>query len=198
MSTRLADQIIIAEANVSEWLAHDNVEAIRLASGTGSHIFGESSGPILVAEMIRGKWKGDIRVVMHGLAKISGVDVDYAHHGPSAGIREWTAGNQLRYYLRSIMRKSVASGRLPPRLVVRGHFHEYWPETDHIRIGNDWYTSDIVLLPSYCGMGEYGRQATQSKYVISNGLVAAEIVDGELVQIHAFERSVDLRTVEEL
>ncbi len=196
VSTRMADQIIIAAANVSPWLDYDNVEAVRLVTGTGSHVFRESSSPILVAEMLKARHE-NLRVVGHGLATVDDVSFDIAHHGPSAGIRDWTAGNQLRYYLRSIIVKSLKAGESPPRLVVRGHFHELRRETDRQRILGEWKDFDIVLLPSYCGMGEYGRQATSSKYQVSNGMVAAEIVDGQWRDLHVFERAVDLRTREE-
>jgi hypothetical protein len=197
VSTRMADQVIIAVENLGEWTAIPNVDTIRLAVGTGSHIFSESSSPVLVSEILRGRWDGDLRVVKHGLPTLDGIEIDYAHHGPSIGIRIWTEGNQLRYYLKSLMLRALTGGRPPPRWVFRGHFHEYWRETVNLRSGDAWYHSDIVLLPSYCGMGEYGRQATRSKYQLSNGLVALEIEDGHN-RLHPFERTVDLRTREEL
>jgi hypothetical protein len=200
VSTREADQIIIAVANMMEWLQYSNVTVMRLAAGTGSHIFQEATSTVLVAEMLRSKVDGEVSVkpVRHGLPTIGGLQVDYSHHGPSSGIRLWTAGNQLRYYLKSLMMEAITAGQLPPRVVIRAHFHELWRETVRVRLGSEWLVSDIILLPSYCGMGEYGRQATRSKCTISNGLVALEIVNGELDSIHAFERQVDLRTREKL
>lgn len=195
VSTRMADQILIAAANMREWLAYDNVKAMRLVSGTGSHVFRERSSAVLVSEMIQTEGV-EVQVIGHGLADVRGIKIDYAHHGPSIGIRRWTEGNQLRYYLKSLMLEEVTNGDLPPRLVFRAHFHELWRETVRLRLGDDWLVADIILLPSYCGMGEYGRQATRSKNVISNGLVAVEIKDGELAAIHNFERQVDLRTEE--
>jgi hypothetical protein len=197
VSTRMADQILIAAANMREWVQHDNVDALRLVAGTGSHIFREGSSTVLVSEMLQSD-EVDVGVIGHGLADVRGIKIDYAHHGPSIGIRRWTEGNQLRYYLKSLMLEEITHGDLPPRLVFRAHFHELWRETVRLRLGNEWLVADIILLPSYCGMGEYGRQATRSKNVISNGLVAVEIEDGDLVQIHNFERQVDLRTEESL
>lgn len=60
------------------------------------------------------------------------------------------------------------------------------------------YVADIFLLPSLCGMGEYGRQATGSKAYISNGIVAVEERDGQMGQVLPLVKEVDLRTEEAL
>jgi hypothetical protein len=158
-------------------------------------------------------------------------DFDAAHHGPSAGIREWTQGNQLRYYARSAVLHDLTRGLLPPAAIFRAHFHRYWPETVHTRI-NLWLLAalaafeqaragtlppetlsailqlpdtthvhqfEIILLPGYVGMNEYGRQASGSTPTISIGLIATEIIDGRLQRPHhAFEREIDLRRTETL
>ena len=219
VSTRIANQIIIAKGNMEQWLNIPNVKELRLISGTGSHIFGESSSPILLCEMLDPLYNAKVSVCYHDRVNIDGVITDCAHHGPSSGIREWTQGNQLRYYLKSIIHHDVLRGKHPPHLVVRAHFHKLWSETVRSRInktlldfliaieskeggsfdlsqistGSSLYKSNIILLPSYCGMGEYGRQATSSSSTLSNGLVAAEIIDGKLHKLHYFEREVDLR-----
>ena len=55
VSTRVADQVIIACANLSRWLEHSNVKTMRLMASTGSHAFGEATADILVAEMKIGR-----------------------------------------------------------------------------------------------------------------------------------------------
>ena len=135
------------------------------------------------------------------------------------GIQATKAGlPRIAHQLHDIMR-----GKHPPHLILRAHFHRLWPETVRIRINtallaflaalergsvtipNDIsldtvtvHDADIVLLPSYCGMGEYGRKATGSASTLSNGLVAAEIIDGGLHHVHYIEREVDLRREETL
>lgn len=224
VSTRLADQLLIARSNMLQWLSIPNVRRFDLIVGTRSHIFSEATSPILVREMITPAFADTpINVIYHTRPTIDRVIFDAAHHGPSSGIREWTQGNQLRYYLKSLVIHDILRGRHPPALAVRAHFHKLWPETVRIRLNRtllafltamehartddaenvqigtqdpdviDVYQADIVLLPSYCGMGEYGRQATGSSSTLSNGLIAAEIINGRLVRTHTFERELDIR-----
>jgi hypothetical protein len=79
------------------------------------------------------------------------------------------------------------------RLIVRGHFHDYHRET--VRVANR-YTADILLLPSLCGMAEYGRQATGSKPYVSNGMVMVEIIDGRLGRLIPMVKELDVRREE--
>ncbi len=225
VTTRTADQLTIARANIEEWLHIENVSSLRLVVGTASHILGEASSPVLLLQMLEPAFPDrDLGLCRHGRPVIDGVIVDCAHHGPSSGIREWTQGNQLRYYLKSLVIHDVMRGKHWPHLVIRAHFHKLWPEAISFRLSTrvqaalravefgvadglldelraadqvQVFQSRIVLLPSYCGMGEYGRQATGSSPSLSNGLVAAEIVDGELGGVHYYEREVDLRRGEE-
>ena len=231
VSSRLADQFIIARHNIEQWFALDNLTRLDLIVGTPSHTFAEATAPILVKEILEARTDLPIHVVYHARPTIQNVIFDAAHHGPSSGIREWTQGNQLRYYLRSLMIHDVLRGRHPPHLVLRAHFHKYWPENVRIRLSHVllaflrlletaratdgtiaglsledlWthnlntitvYESQIILLPSYCGMGEHGRKATGSSSTLSNGLVAAEIIDGHLHHVHVFETELDIRSTE--
>jgi len=198
VSTRIVDQFEIAYQAFRPLMALPNLRTLRIASGTASHIFSGQTSPLLITERLKAQCPAvDIETVFHGLGSVDSFTIDYAHHGPSSGIRFWTRGNQLRYYLKSIMLKDVADGREPPEMVTRGHFHDFWPETVWVLGKRDW-KSDIILLPSYCGMNEYGRQATQSRSSFSIGLVALEIENGKLVNTHPFYRTPDLRTREEL
>lgn len=200
VSTRRADQILIAAANMRPWLELNNVTTARLVQGTASHTFKEATAPIMATELLRAQFPGkDIATLRHGLATIGGVVIDYAHHGPTPGIRQWTHGNQLRYYLKSLMNDEIHRGRRPPRIVLRAHFHSLAWETVRMNT-TSWgmVTSDIFVLPSYCGLSEYGQQATRSAYLINHGLIAYEIEGGRLQGIHPLCRTVDLRTEEEL
>lgn len=199
VSTREADQQLIAVANLRPWLEIPNVEAIRLTHGTGSHGFGESSMDYLVAEHLKllapDKNIGSVR---HGLLKVDGVRFDYAHHGPTPGIRQWTMGNQLRHYTRSLMNDEILRGRTPPRVVVRSHYHAYVRETVRVPMKDGEAVTDAFVTPSYCHLTEYATQATRSAYLIGCGLVACEVVDGKLREIYPFTRCTDLRREETL
>lgn len=195
VSTRQADQVTIAVDNMGRALELPNVVALRLVFGTGSHTFLEGSATLLVAGQLRAGHRDlDIRCLAHGLFSIDGITVDCAHHGPSPGIRHWTAGNQLRYYTRSVMMQSVTRGEAPPRILVRAHRHTGCRET--VRV--EKLVTEAFLLPSYSGLSEHARKVTQSKHLIGNGLLVLEIEEGQLMKCHTLWRTVDLRTREEL
>jgi len=210
VTTRLMDQLVIAYNNVSPWLEIPNVSTLRLVVGTGVHILSEASSPVGLCKMLQLAYPDkDIQVVYHDRPVVDGAIFDVAHHGPSSGIREWTQGNQLRYYARSIVFHDVFRAIHPPHQIVRAHFHRLWPETVHVRLSRRqlaflraceaddpatlvgaWgdgdaslvFETDITLLPSYCGMAEYGRKATGSQSTLSNGMVVMEVVDGRVTR----------------
>lgn len=193
VSSRLADQPIIAVANMAPWLALPNVASLRLIVGTDSHELGESSAPILVArELTKDHPDRPVGVLSHLLGDVDGVAIDAAHHGPHPGTRTWLKGNQLRYYCRSLMEQEIIAGREPPELVVRAHYHEYARETVRIR-GAREYVTEIVVLPSYAGLTPYAQQATRSVGQIGCGLVVVEIADGRLREISPLVHGKDIR-----
>jgi len=189
VSTRPADQIEIGVMIMKPWYEH-RIRSTRLISGTWAHSLGEGSTTLEVAARLGPK----ARVVNHALFTVDGVTIDCAHHGAFPGSRNWLKGNIVRYYTRSIMYDAIAKGEIPPRLVVRGHYHEWVHET--VRLNG--YATDSIVLPAYCGLNGHGRQVTKSMSSISVGMAALEIVDGELRRVWPFERSQDLRTREEL
>ena len=69
----MADQVLIAVANLEPWLQMPAIKTVRLCTGTGVHEFDEGSAPILLAEQLRPKRpKVDIKMVAHGMS-----DIDY-------------------------------------------------------------------------------------------------------------------------
>jgi hypothetical protein len=199
VSDRMADQIEIAVKNLEPWFALPGLEKVRIVAGTGSHNFQQASAEIIVATSLQRQYAGhDIKMLYHGLADIDGLGVDYAHHGPFPGSRKWLKGNEARYYLRSIMMDDIMSGKTPPRLVLRAHYHEWIKETLEITVGNKTYESTLVITPSFCMVGDYAMQAVRSPNGITNGMAAFEIVDGELIRVHRLTKSLDIRTRETL
>ena len=199
VSTRSSDQIFIAEANMLPWFALKNLHVVRLVRGTDSHGFGEGSADLTVEGLLQRRFpKRNIDVVFHGLADILGIKVDYAHHGPYTGSRNWLKGNVARYYLRSAMMDEIQIGNVPPHLYIRGHYHNYAEE--YLRISNAQHAhkSWLTVLPSYCLMSDYARQATRSQFSVTNGMVAYEVVDDRIVEIHPFTHTIDIRTKEKI
>ena len=191
------EQITISIANLAPWFNIRNVDKMRLVTGTGAHEFREHSATRLSWRNLRGL--GDVAFVSHGQLSIDGAVFDEAHRGASAGIRDWTRGNVLRLYARSIVNRSIKElDQAPPRIISRGHVHQFAHET--VR---DWYKgqrteTDVLIVPPLCGLGEHGRGATQSEFILTTGLLAIEIVDGDVRHIHEWVDRLDLRTEEEL
>jgi len=195
VSTRVADQIIIGCANLSQWLVHSNVKTMRLTASTGSHAFGEATADILVAEMMQQRYQGaSIQAMYHGLMEIGGVTFDVAHHGPYPGSREWLRGNVARLYLVDLMLREIANGNTPPRVVVRSHYHSF--VRVEAEVGR--YRSVLYVLPSYTLIGDYAHKAARSPDRVTNGLLALEVGEGEILREHRLMETIDIRTREQL
>jgi hypothetical protein len=205
VTTSIANQFLIAEANLRPWTERiKGLQIVRFGFGTGSHLFEEGTSPTIVSRLFRAEHPNiDVGLVRHGLLDVMGVTVDYAHHGPSQGIREWTKGNVLRYYLKSIMSGALKSGQKPPDVVARSHYHypqrEIYSEFVDGENGRPKTVEGrIYLTPSMCGMNDYAYQASRSVSKIYNGFIVLEIERGQIVDDHLdeFVWMLDLRTKE--
>lgn len=191
VSDRLADQITIAVANAKPIFGLKNLKTARFAVGTGAHNFGQGSADILVVNQLKALYpKLDIDLCYHGLAHYGDFTVDFSHHGPYTGSREWLKGNVARYYLQSLMIAAIKHGQKPPDLVVRGHYHV--PVIETVRLNG--FTSTIVVSPSMCMVDDFAHQAAKSPDSVSCGMFVYEVVNGKLLDIHQFTRTYDTRT----
>jgi len=203
ISTRKADQILIAMSMFRYVIENvKNIYGIRIAYGTQSHEFGEGTAPELISSILKDNYKKiDIESTPHGLVTLDGVVIDYAHHGPSAGTYPWTKGNVARSILRSIMIDSIDNSVAVPRMILRGHRHMYVHETLRIPYAENGlikeHQSDLILLPSFCGMTHYARQASKSQSYLRCGMVAFVLEEGHITKIEKMIFSEDLRTQEE-
>lgn len=199
LDTRMSDQIVIAYHNMLPWFKYRNVQKLRVVRGTASHSFGEGSSEILSTKILKERYKKrDIRTLYHGMCNILGLSVDYAHHGPGQSSRKWLEGNTARYYLRDAMYKEILAGRVPPKLYLRGHYHTFIQEWLRIDGENVKYDSTLMVMPSLALAGDWVRQALRSIYQITNGIVAVEIINGQIHQTHEFTQTIDIRTKEKL
>jgi hypothetical protein len=198
ITTRIEDQMEIADWNMRPVYDLPGVRRGRFISGTEAHTFGEASSEIALAKRLSLRYpKYDIQPLAHSVLEVDGVVLDVSHHGPGAGIRQWTRGNVARHYLRSRMWQDFKRGRKPADVYLRGHYHTFVWETLREQFGGEMVTSHLVVLPSWCGMTEYARQATKSEYEVTNGLVLLELAAGR-VEVHPMVRSLDLRVEEKL
>jgi len=199
VSTRNADQVFIAVANLETAIEKLQPTAVRFTIGSAAHEISEGSATIHVTRELSYKFPDvDIKPLYHGLATIGGVEVDYAHHGPFPSSRIWLEGNNLRYYLRDAMMRSIMNGKKPPDLFLRAHFHTFSEETLSIHVGDDDITSQIVLTPSYMLMTDFARRVTRSASTVTNGLVVFDVDDGSITRWKRYTKTVDIRTKENL
>lgn len=199
VSTRPADQPVIAVACLKRILQLPNITAMRVMTGTAAHEMAEGSLPIMAVRELQARYpKVNIAIRHHGLFDICGVSHDVAHHGPAPGIRNWLRGNVLRLYTLSLMQDNLDVGNEPPRVVIRGHRHTYKRETVRKETPLREYVTDAFLLASYSGLTHHGRQVAQSPAFIGNVLLALICEEGELVRVEAFRHFMDVRTKEKL
>ena len=177
--SRFADQIAIASANGAPWWCWENLNSVTVVSGTGVHEGGEGSAGEIVATL----WQA--AGIQHGLLNVDGVLIDVAHHGPAAGIREWTRGNIARLYLLDRM----LTDDPPARVYLRAHRHEPVWATQH----RGDVTADLIVTPAYQLPSAYVRQVAQSPSAAVCGMIALEVEDGQLIDVHRMTHRVDLR-----
>lgn len=191
VSPRQADQHMIAWQTFEPLVKRKNCLGIRFVKGTGSHVFGHGSSEILLAEYLN-ELGYNADTVYHYEIEYGGPRFDVSHHGPSPGIREWTAGNQVRYYVRSIMSHEIANGRTPPDAVLRGHYHERRLVPVEYSLETETLMTWGVIAPSYSLADDYTRKATRSKRHIHVGVLLAEIYKGRIVHWHELIHDFDL------
>ena len=196
--TSLVDQRAIAEHNLLPWMLLPNVRRVRLLTGTGIHVRAEGSNEARMAYSLSQVFKGkDIQATHHSRLEVDGFVFDAAHHGPPGGSRDWLRGNVARYYLRDRMQIDRRGGLKPPFAYLRGHFHvDIW-ETLREQWRGELETSHLIVVPSFMGLTWHGRKVTRSEPVVSNGLYAFEIGEGQC-RIHPFTRKRDQRAQESL
>lgn len=198
VSTRIADQFIIAAANFHPWYAL-KPRAVRIIKGTGAHVFNQGTSEIVISVLMKAAYPDiDTKVMDHGLFTIEGIGVDVSHHGPPPGSRKWLEGNEARYYLRSAMLDEITAGKIPPRIYYRAHYHQEVEETLIVKGNGNRYKSTLIITPSLAFIDNHARQTVRSPSRITHGMSVAEIVDGELLRNIPLSKTIDIRSREVL
>lgn len=195
--TRLYDHIVGAVACLDPWVEVCNVQAVRLALGTEAHTHEGTSEYLIARELSATQPKCNIGISQHYRLTVGQAVLDIAHHGPGAGIRQWTTGNVARHYLKSLMLEEIVNQNAPPDVVIRGHVHQWVRETVYLETRAGTVTGEIVVTPGYCGINPFARKITRSSLTQTHGLAAIE-VDGDRVQVHKLTRMLDVRKAETL
>lgn len=175
VSTRMADQIAIGAANLAPWFKLPNLQRALFVKGTGYHEMGEGSAAMLIGEIVAAKYGKQVDVPYHSKAVIGGVNFDLSHHGAPPGSRNWLRGNVLRLYVQSLMDRCLMEGQEPPDVLLRGHYHQYVPETVTRQARGKTYRTRAAICPSYCFIDDYARKVAKSPDRITIGMVAFEV-----------------------
>ena len=195
MSLNAYVQQAIAEANMHPWLISEAVKTMRFIEGTQAHDGLGNSMSYTVAHQLQTLHPDkNIRCVPHALMDVDGFKIDASHHGPPPGSRSWLKGNEARFYLRDRMLREIQAGRKPADLYHRAHYHDLVIE--ELRVNG--YKATLIVTPSYTFPGAWTKQATKSVYEVTNGMIALEIEDGKLREIHELIERTDIRTREAL
>jgi hypothetical protein len=198
MTGRMANQLMVAFFNMLPVLEMKPTYT-RIVKGTNSHEFEEGNASDILHNSYCMKFpKLDIKTVWHGLTDFDGFRIDYKHHGPTGGYREWTKTNSAHLYLRSEMMNELSWGRIPPQLYIRAHIHVDLVACEHVKHNGKWYQSYLVTVPSMCGVGCYERRAIKNLSRITNGMTVIEILDNKVWEIHQWHDTMDLRYEEKL
>lgn len=190
VSARVDDQVLIAAKvlmPISQMFAR-NLLGLYLVKGTEAHEMLAGALSVLTGEVLRRV--SSVEVYSHPKIVISGdrqqAIIDVAHHGPPPGKRVWLQGNEVRYYVRDIVTRHLVNGQQPPDAVVRAHQHVYTVNITEVQTVSKTYFTLGMILPPYSLITPYARQAASSPQESRVGLVALEVVDGEL-NLHPWE-----------
>lgn len=195
--TALSRQTIASFHNSLPWVGMRCVTKMRAVKGTGVHVWGEGSTETLLTMLLQKEFpKKNIEIADHYMLNVDGLRVDVAHHGPGAGMRNWTKGNVFELYAKSILMDDVVSGKVPPNLILRAHKHEFTPaHALYHRHGKVWHLPGYIV-PPYCFIGSHAQKVENSPSSMGVGTLAFEIIDGKIHELHALTHYVDLRTEE--
>jgi hypothetical protein len=195
--TALSRQMIVSFYNSMPWVGIENVKRMRAVKGTGVHVWGEGSTETILTMLMRKEFpKKDIRIADHYILSVDGFRIDVSHHGPGAGVRNWTRGNVFELYVKSVLKDDLDSKRTPPNLLLRAHKHEFtYAHAIHQTSGQVWQMPAFIV-PPYCFIGSHAQKVMSSPSSMGVGTLAFEILDGKLYNWHAFTHYVDLRTEE--
>lgn len=193
----LSPQYLISKYNTLPLLEMPNVKAMYMMRGTGVHVWGEGATETLLSVTLKGLYPNvKINIADHWMLDVDGFLCDVAHHGPGAGIRDWTRGNVFELYCKSILMDDIDLGNRIPSVVLRGHKHEFIYRRAIHQVKNRIWELPGFITPPYCFIGSHAQKVMNSPSFMGVGMLALEIIDGKLLDYHPFTHYVDLRARE--
>lgn len=193
----LSGQYFVSKWNTIPILKIPNVTHLYIVKGTGVHVWGEGSTETMLTYYLKDKFPAKkIEITDHWFLNVGGFKLDISHHGPGAGIRNWTRGNIFELYMKSILFDSIDIEEELPDVVLRGHQHEFIYRRAVHQVKDRIWELPGFIVPPYCFIGSHAQKVVKSPSYMGVGMLAFEIINGSLYKFHPFMHYVDLRTRE--
>lgn len=195
----LSGQYFVSKYNTIPILKIPTVSHLYIVKGTGVHVWGEGSTETMLTYLLKEKFpQKKIDITDHWFLNVDGFQLDVAHHGPGAGIRNWTRGNVFELYIKSILADIIDVGDEVPDAILRGHKHEFiYRRAVHQVKGKIWELPGFIV-PPYCFLDSHALKVVNSPSYMGVGMLAFEIINGSLYKFHPFLHYVDLRAHEKV
>lgn len=195
----LSAQYFISYYNMLPWLNMKQMKGAYFAKGTAVHLWGDGDTETILTHRLNNEFKHiPVKMSPHWELNFDGFRVDVAHHGPGVGMREWTKGNTLRLYTKSLQDYLHNNGKPIPDLLLRAHFHQPICEVVTKNLDTERFRTDAWITPPQCFIGGHGQKVTQSVSMMHIGMLAFEIVNNRILETHEFMHSIDLRVEERI
>jgi hypothetical protein len=193
----LSGQYFISKWSMVPWMEMPEVKRVYITKGTGVHVWGEGATETMLTHFLKVLYpKKKIEITNHWLLNVDGFTMDVAHHGPGAGIRNWTRGNAFELYAKSVMMDEIDLGQPVPNILLRGHKHEFIYRRAIHQVKDKIWDMLCMITPPMCFIDSYATKVVNSPSSMGVGMLALEIINGQLYKWHPFTHFVDLRTRE--
>ena len=185
------DQVSIATWNLKPLTDLQNVKQVILVTGTEVHV--PNSIEATISRIVRLETGKRVQTLHQGRVDLGREWLDVAHHGAHPGTRDWLRGNIATIYCKTRVYEDRRLGVVPAVLYARGHYHTLV----HVTVNETWKGVDeihhLLIVPSMSGPTRHSIKSTQSTPSLTVGMVALEVIDGRLHDIHKFKRERDIR-----
>lgn len=192
-SAILDQQVVIAEAALSELRTIPTLAAWIMIYGTAAHDYGQQQGTRLLSEKIAA-WGNPVYCRAYVSDRLGGVKSDIAHHGPNVSYTEDKVAMARKFALR-LCRGDMERGEEMPGLILRGHIHQKVLQPVVIPWGGSEKTTLLSVAPPLCGPNEYALRYLSSRgmpYVEAGGNII-RISDGRVVEWESVTAQRDIR-----
>jgi len=196
---KFSDDLLTAEMHLQfKWAAEamypfldmKGMKGARFLQATSWHEYGDGSSSKLMVELLKAKYKLDIKQAVQSRMLVDDVMFEWTHHGPGTSKRKYLEGNSAFTEAKDKILLHLTEGDRCPDLSFSAHHHKPSKAQASI-LSNGTYTENTqVITPPMCGAGAYSRKvANPSAYYVGMHVVLTDGHGFEIVPF--FKRMVD-------